>query len=126
MADAFANLPKEERIEKALEALEKDSRLTLRRAGLIYNICHTTLSRRQRELSKSRKLVNQQQQLLTPVEERTLVKFVVQYYKWGLPLNLNQLKSFAAEILRRKRPYSQGSEPYVGEHWHKRFIARNP
>jgi hypothetical protein len=43
MADAFANLPKEERIKKALKALEKDSRLTLRRAELIYNICHTTL-----------------------------------------------------------------------------------
>jgi helix-turn-helix, Psq domain len=77
MADAFANLPKKERIEKALKALKKDSRLTLRRAGLIYNICHTTLSQRQRELLKSRKLINQQQQLLTSIKEQTLVKFVV-------------------------------------------------
>ena len=58
-ADAFANLPKEERIEKALKALKQDSRLTLRRAGLIYNICHSTLSRRERELLSSYKLINQ-------------------------------------------------------------------
>jgi hypothetical protein len=43
IADAFANLPKKERIKKALKILKKNSRLILRRARLIYNICHTTL-----------------------------------------------------------------------------------
>jgi helix-turn-helix, Psq domain len=81
MADAFTNLPKAERIEKAVRACQQDSRLTARRAGKIYNVVHSIISRRLRELTKPKKLIHQANQQLTSVEERTIVKFVIQYYK---------------------------------------------
>jgi hypothetical protein len=48
MADMFANLSKAERIEKAVQACAEDDRLTIRKAAKIYNVAHTTISRRQR------------------------------------------------------------------------------
>ena len=84
MADAFANLPKAERIEKAVHACQQDSRLTARKAGKIYNVIHSTISRRLRELHKPRKLINQARQLLTSVEERTIIKFVIAIFAESL------------------------------------------
>jgi predicted HTH transcriptional regulator len=56
MADVFANLPKAERLEKAVQACQQDCRLTARKAGKIYNVVHSTISRRLRELHKPKKV----------------------------------------------------------------------
>jgi pyruvate/2-oxoglutarate dehydrogenase complex dihydrolipoamide acyltransferase (E2) component len=124
MADAFANLSKPERIEKAAAACAADHRLTARKAGKIYQVAHTTITRRLKQLTKSKKLSNQWQQLLTPVEERTLVKWAVQYYKWGLPLSARHLRQFAVEIQLRK-PQPAGGLPPIGEHWHQKLLNRH-
>ena len=44
MADAFANLKKSERIEKAVCACQEDSKLTTRKAAKIYNIAVSTIT----------------------------------------------------------------------------------
>jgi DeoR/GlpR family transcriptional regulator of sugar metabolism len=46
MADIFGNLSKVERIEKAVQACAEDDQLTIRKAAKIYNVSHTTISRR--------------------------------------------------------------------------------
>jgi helix-turn-helix, Psq domain len=46
MADIFANLSKEKRIEKAVKACAEDDELTTRKAAKIYNVAYTTISRR--------------------------------------------------------------------------------
>ena len=86
MADKFADLTKEKRIEMATKACAEDSRLTIRKAAKIYQIAHTTISRRIEGLTKPRKAAHASQQLLTPVEEQIIIKWAIQYYKWGLPL----------------------------------------
>jgi hypothetical protein len=115
MADAFANLSKSERIEKAAAACTADHRLTARQAEKIYQVTYTTITRRLKQLTKSKKLSNQWQQLLTSVEECTLVKWAVQYYKWKLLLSARHLRQFAVEIQLRKRQPAGGLPP-VGEH----------
>jgi helix-turn-helix, Psq domain len=99
MADAFADLTKTERVEKAVRACQQDLRLTARKAAKIYNFTHSTIQRRLNNVTKPRKLISKAQQLLTPIEERTIVKWVIQYYKWGLPLGLKQIRQFAIKIL---------------------------
>ncbi len=126
MADAFANLTLAERIEKAVNACRQDSQMTTRRAAKIFKIASSTISRRLRGITQSKKLSGVEQQLLSPVEERTLVKWVIQYYKWGLPLGLKQLRQFAAAILLRKSPQPQGNDPYLGKNWHQKLLNRNP
>jgi helix-turn-helix, Psq domain len=115
MADIFANLSKEKRIEKAVKACAEDDELTIRKAAKIYNVAHTTISRRLQKTTQSHSMAHQFQQLLTPMEERTLIKWTIQYYKWGLPLSLKQLRQFALEILLRKTPQPTRSPPSIGE-----------
>jgi helix-turn-helix, Psq domain len=81
MADSFANLTKAERIEKAVEACAKDRTLSARRASKIYQVAHTTITRRLAQAVMPEKVFHRSQQLLTPIEERTVVKWAIQYYK---------------------------------------------
>jgi helix-turn-helix, Psq domain len=92
MADLFANLSRAERIEKAVKACAEDDRLIIRHAAKIYNVAHTMITRRLQKSTQVYNVAHRFQQLLTPVEERTLIKWVIQYYKWGLPLNIKQLR----------------------------------
>lgn len=77
MADEFANLSKQERIEKAVAACIQDGKLSANKAAKIYNVAPSTITRRLNEQTKSKKLIDESKQLLTPVEERTLVRWVV-------------------------------------------------
>jgi helix-turn-helix, Psq domain len=74
LADIFANLSKAERIEKAVKACAQDDQLTGRKAAKIYKVAYTTISRRLQNTSQAYDVAHRFQQLLTPVEERTLVK----------------------------------------------------
>jgi hypothetical protein len=124
MADAFADLPKAERIEKAVAACAADHRLTARKAEKIYRVSHTTILRRLKNLTQPKKVAHRSQQRLTPVEERTLVKWAIQYYKWGLPLGIKHLRQFTFEILLRKRPHSDGL-PVIENNWHRKLLKRH-
>ena len=75
MADAFADLNKHERIEKAVAACTQERNpLSTTKAVKIYRIALSTITRRINEQSKSKKVVNQSKQLLTFVKEYTFVK----------------------------------------------------
>ena len=75
MADAFADLNKYERIEKAVATCTQERNpLSTIKAVKIYRIVPSTITRRINEQSKSKKVVNQSKQFLTFVEERTFVK----------------------------------------------------
>ncbi len=46
MVDAFANLTREERIEKAVHTYQHNSKTTVRKAAKIYNVAPSTIIRR--------------------------------------------------------------------------------
>jgi Tc5 transposase DNA-binding domain/helix-turn-helix, Psq domain len=125
MAEEFANLSKRERVEKAVAKCLRDSSLSARKAAQIYNIAHTTITRRSHEQSRPKKLIDQSKQLLTPVEERTLVRWVIQYYKWGLPLAFKQIRQFALEIVAKKTPVHE-TRPSLSDRWHRKLLQRHP
>ncbi len=81
MADAFADLSKQERLEKAVHACQQDTKLTAQKAAKIYNLVPSTITRRLKGLMKSIKLHGAELQLLTPMEEQIIIKWVIQYYK---------------------------------------------
>jgi DeoR/GlpR family transcriptional regulator of sugar metabolism len=81
MADIFANLSKAERIEKAVKVCAEDDELTIRKAAKIYKVAYTTIARHLQKTTQAYGVAYRFKQLLTPVEERTLVKWVIQYYK---------------------------------------------
>lgn len=127
MADAFANLSKRERIEKAVAACAQESnKLSAFKAGKVFNVAPSTITRRLNKQTKPKKHANESKQLLTPVEERTLVRWVIQNYTWGLPLALKQIRQFALEILIRKDPQPYGSLPPLSDRWHRKLLTRHP
>ncbi len=86
MADKYANLSSSERIDAAVKLLAENPSLSVRKAATICNVHSSSVSRRQRGLTKPKKQVYQEQQLLTPAEEATLIKYTLKYNDWGLPL----------------------------------------
>jgi transposase len=128
MADAFADLPKDERVKRAVRECSKEDGLSARKAAKIYQIAPSTITRRLNKQTDSRRAVAQSQQLLTPIEEDTIVKWGLQYSKWGLPLGIRHLCQFATEILLRKQRQSgsNSSIPRIGVQRHQRLLSRNP
>lgn len=81
MADAFANLSKQERIEKAVTVCTQDPHLSANRAAKIYKVSSSTITQRLNHEIKPKRLIDETKQHLTAVEERTLVRWVTQYNK---------------------------------------------
>jgi helix-turn-helix, Psq domain len=77
MANIFANLSKAERIKKAVKACAKDDELTIRKAAKIYKVAYITIARRLQKTTQAYGVAHRFQQLLTPMEERTLIKWVI-------------------------------------------------
>jgi DDE superfamily endonuclease len=121
MADKYADLTVPERIEKALELLREHPDISLRKASTICNVHASSLSRRHRGVTSSRKKVSQERQLLTPAEEETLIKYALLYSSRGLPLHIKQLRQLASEMLHRK-----SCKLELGLHWHLALLRRNP
>jgi helix-turn-helix, Psq domain len=63
MAETFANLSKQERIEKAVAGCIQDSKLSATKAAKIYNIAPSTITRRLNEQTNPKKLVDEDKQL---------------------------------------------------------------
>ena len=101
----------------ALQALQRDPKLKIRAAARIYNVDHTTLSRRKKGLptqhDKSIKM-----QSLTQLEQQTLIQYLLDQDSQGFSFRLSGVGEMA-NLLRRERDASP-----VGETWPKRFIQR--
>ncbi len=121
MADKYANLSTSERVDAAVKLLVENPELSIRKAATICNVHSSSISRRQRGLTRSKEQANKEQQLLTPAEEAILIKYTLKYNDWGLPLQFKHLRQFTLEILYRK-----GSRMTLGYHWHRALLRRNP
>jgi len=109
----------ESHIILALQALENDPRLSVRKAAKLYNVSRTTLTRRQNGkhsraeiIVKSRKLSN--------LEERTIIQRVLKLESQGFPVRIGGVEDMA-NLLRRERDASP-----VGKNWAENFIRRQP
>ncbi|ERF73974.1 hypothetical protein EPUS_07825 [Endocarpon pusillum Z07020] len=99
MADKYVNLSSPERVDAAVKLLAENPSLSLRKAATICNVHSSSVSRRRRGLTRPKEQANQEQQLLTPAEEATLIKYTLKYNDWGLPLQFKHLRQFTLDIL---------------------------
>ena len=86
MSDQFANLSNSDRVSEAVKLLDQNPSLSIQKAATICNVAPSSISRRQRGLSKPKKEADAEKQLLTPAKEATLIKYALKYNNWGLPL----------------------------------------
>ena len=107
----------EARILLALQALQDNPKLTVRRAANIYDVNRSTLGRRQHGIlskrdtpTKSRKLSDQ--------EEQIIVQFILDLDSRGFPSRLSYVEDIANSLCANR------DIPPVGKRWAYNFIKR--
>lgn len=109
----------ERQVFLALQALKNDPKLSVRKAGRIYKVSHTTLTRRQKGIySQAETIVKTRK--LTDQEEKTIVQRLLDLDSQGFPVRLNGVEDMANLLLRER-----DASP-VGQNWSSNFIQRQP
>lgn len=105
-------------IEAALTAIESrdlEEQLVYQKYADIYSVDRSTLSRRHRGITRSRKDGYEKQRNLSNQEETELLQYIRTLTKRGLPSTCQMVQSFASTIAHRE----------VSISWVDRFTAKN-
>lgn len=124
-------LPKEERLDLAIDEYKKaflvfqmsddpnqekpSVRLIAREYGLIY----TTLLRRVTGKTQSYQEAHEDEQRLSPTEEKALKSWIFQISEWGWPPRVSRVRYMACEMLQAKNDYRK-----LGLNWVYRYVGR--
>ena len=113
----------EEKITLAIDAiaLQKAAgkKLSILRASNIYNVPYTTLYDRMHDRPRCEK-TRVADYKLDPIEEQTLVRYIIEQDARGFPLRLSGVEDMANLLLK-----SRDGKP-VGKHWARRFVDAQP
>jgi hypothetical protein len=110
---------KEARIKLALDAIQQDATLSLRRAAVIYRVSHTTLSDR-RAGKQFRRDCTPNSANLRPTKQEVVIQYTLDLDTRGFPPRLAAIKNMA-DLLRKER-----GQPPVGINWASTFVKRRP
>ena len=109
----------ESNIFLAIQALENDPKLSVRKAAALYNVSRTTLTcRRNGRCPRTDKSANSLK--LTILEEEAIVKRALELDAQGFPVRISGVEDMANRLLRDRNASS------VGTKWVQRFISRQP
>jgi len=88
----------EAKIILALQALEKDEKLSVRATAKIYRVARKTLGHR-RAGKPTRRDIPANSRNLTDLEEQTIVQYVVELYTRAFPPRLGGIEDIANQLL---------------------------
>ncbi len=109
----------EQQVQLALQAMERDKKLTLRKAAKLYSVAPMTLHERRKGIrSRAETITNSRN--LDPLEEQTIVRRVLDLYEQGFSPRLSVVEDMA-NLLRKTRGASR-----VGKRWARNFVQRQP
>jgi hypothetical protein len=109
----------EARILLALQALQNNPKLKLRRAAKIYNIGRMKLWRRQQGIQSRLDWIPKSRKL-SDLEEEILIHFILDLDSRGFPPRLRGVKDMADQLLADR------DAPPVGTRWASNFVKRHP
>src|SRR5688500_6123798 len=107
----------EARILLALQALQNNPKLSLRRAATIYKVPFETLRRRHHGM-QSRSNIIPKSRRLSDLEEQIIVRFVLDLDSRGFPSRLRFVEELANSLLA-----DRDASP-VGKRWAHNFVKR--
>lgn len=113
----MVDLNKEARINLAMQAIQSHDKLSCRKAAQMYGVSFSTLTRRMagKPTHSDHQIKNRR---LTPMEEDTIVQYVLDLDSRGYPPTLSAVADMADHILVAR------GERHVGKHWVQRFVKR--
>ncbi|OBS14953.1 hypothetical protein FPOA_13087 [Fusarium poae] len=100
----------EARILLALQALQNDPKLKIRRAAEIYNVTRMTLWRRQKGILATRDTIPKSRQL-SNLEEQIIVEFILDLDSRGFPPRLRFVEEMANSLQRSQQVKSRQARP---------------
>jgi hypothetical protein len=95
------NIQNEGQIQLALQAMERDEKLSLRKAAELYSVARTTLHER-RKGNHPRTDINPKSRNLDDLEEQVIVRRVLDLYEQGFSPGLSMVEDMA-NLLRETR-----------------------
>ena len=101
-------------IDNALQALTLQDKPNISATAKTYHVDRSTLSRRFRGVTTSTKVQHENNGLLSPQQERTLVEYINKLTETGIPLTPSMIHNFVHDIVQ-KQP---------GKSWSHRFCKR--
>ena len=102
-------------MEAALKDLNLQDKKNISKVANLHGVDRSTLSRRFNGVTNPAKVKHQKQQLLTPQQEKDLVRYINQLTEIGIPPTVAMVRNFARDIAG-KRP---------GNGWSQRFCKRH-
>ncbi|KAI7759588.1 hypothetical protein LZL87_014382 [Fusarium oxysporum] len=109
----------EARILLALQALQNDPKLSLRRAATIYQVPFETLRRRHHGI-QSRSNTIPKSRRLSDLEEQIIIQFILDLDSRGFPSRLRFVEELANSLLADRNALP------VGKRWAYNFVKRQP
>jgi hypothetical protein len=103
----------------ALQALQNDPKLSLRRAAKLYNVDHRRLSDRKKGI-RSRRDIMPNSRKLSDLEEQILLQSIIDLDSRGFPPQIRIVEDMANRLLAAR------NKPPVGKRWASNFIERQP
>ncbi|KAG6989149.1 hypothetical protein FocnCong_v021063 [Fusarium oxysporum f. sp. conglutinans] len=109
----------EARILLALQALQNDPKLSIRKAATVYQVNHRTLGRRRNGIHSKRDITTKSRNL-SDLEEQTIVQFIFDLDSRGFPPRRDFVEKMANSLLADREALP------VGKLWVHNFIQRQP
>jgi hypothetical protein len=109
----------EARILLALQALQNDPKLSIRKAATVYQVNHRTLGRRRNGIHSKRDITTKSRNL-SDLEEQTIVQFILDLDSRGFPPRRDFVEKKANSLLADREALP------VGKLWVHNFIQRQP
>ena len=120
----------EARLAMAIEAIRGPSQLSASAASKIYNVTRSTLQNR---INGRRARLDSPAncKLLTPLEEDSIVQYILELTTRSFPPRLCAVEDMANQLLHARGAVSVASAASaasvsVGKHWVERFVKRRP
>jgi hypothetical protein len=110
----------EESIQDALLAYTGGEYPSIRAAATAYGVDRMTLARRLKG-GNTRREARVSQQILSPIQEDLLIKWITDLDIAGAPPSFAQVREFAGMISN-----ASGGPPTIGKNWITRFLQRHP
>ena len=109
----------EGQLQLALQAMERDKKLTPFAAAKLYRVSRTTLNQRRKGVCPRAEIIANSRNL-DPLEEDVIIRRVTDLYEQGFSPGLNLVEDMA-NLLRETRGASR-----VGPRWASNFVRRQP
>jgi transposase-like protein len=91
---------------KAIESCEPSASFLYREVAKRFGVDRNTLSRRHKGKTQSHATASQQQQVLSPLQEQELVRYIERCTEQGLPPTREMVRNFASAVAKWEVSYA--------------------